>query len=311
MKKPMERHDLHSRLQSALRGPHWRKSLIAPAVLCLIIAGFYWKLILTDQFDWDWSPDLAQQVLPWFEEQARQIQHHRLPLWDTHSWEGQSLIGQAQPGTAYPLNWLLWLVPRKHGHIRTEALQGYFIVIHCMAAFFMFLLCRDLGRSAPASILAGIVFSLSGYLGTVFWPQMLNGAVWLPLIFMFQIRAASGVRAVSSAALCGVCLGLSWLSGHHQVPLFACLACVGVWVFFCLRESQPDWNMARLAAISMLFTFLVGALQILPAMEYGRLSLRWVGAAEPVTWGPAGSLSCACQVFVAANSIVRNRHSWI
>src|SRR6266404_614268 len=90
-------------------------------LLFLIVTAFYSKLVFTNQFDWLWGPDLAQQVLPWFEDEARQLQHSQFPLWDTHSWNGQPLLGQAQPGAAYPLNWLLRLIPRQNGHILKEA----------------------------------------------------------------------------------------------------------------------------------------------------------------------------------------------
>src|SRR5579864_1390571 len=156
----------------------WPSRLTFPLVLLLIITCFYWKLVFTYQFDWMWSPDLADQILPWWQEEARQLQHSQFPLWDTHSWLGQPFLGQAQPGAAYPLNWLLWLMPRRHDHIQMWAIQWYYVVFHYMAALFCYLLCRDLGRSRAASLIAGLAFSLAGYVGSTDWPQMVNGAVW-------------------------------------------------------------------------------------------------------------------------------------
>ena len=210
------------------------RALTFPLVLLLIIVAFYWKLTFTYQYDWMWGSDIGQQVFPWFEEEARQLQHGQLPLWDPHSWLGQPLLGQAQPGAAYPLNWLLWFVPRQHGHIRMWALQWYYIAIHYMAALFCYLLCRDLGRSRAASLVAGLAFSLAGYVGWTDWPQMVNGAVWTPLVFMFLLRATRGVHPQASAALCGLFLGMTWLSGHHQVPIFLTLACIGVWLYYLI-----------------------------------------------------------------------------
>ena len=43
---------------------------IGPALLFLMVAGFHWKLVLTNQFTWLESPDLVNQVLPWFQFQA-------------------------------------------------------------------------------------------------------------------------------------------------------------------------------------------------------------------------------------------------
>src|SRR5438874_5225043 len=58
------------------------------ALLFVTIAGFYWKLTLTNQYEWMRGPDLAEQVLPWFEVQAREIHAGRLPLWDPYVWSG-------------------------------------------------------------------------------------------------------------------------------------------------------------------------------------------------------------------------------
>ena len=114
------------------------------------MAGFYWKLTLTRQFDWMTGPDLAEQVLPWFQVQAREWHAGRLPLWDPYLWAGQPLFGQAQPGAAYPLNWILFLLPLENGHIAGWALAWYYVTIHLMAAGFCYLFCRSLGRSRTA-----------------------------------------------------------------------------------------------------------------------------------------------------------------
>jgi Bacterial membrane protein YfhO len=262
----------------------WPSSLTFPLVLLAIITCFYWKLVFTYQFDWMWSPDMADQVLPWWQEAARQLQHGQFPLWDPHNWTGQPLLGQAQPGVAYPLNWLLWLLPRQHGLIQMWAVNWYYVIVHYMAALFTYLLCRDLGRSRAASMTAGLIFALVGYMGWTDWPQMMNGAVWTPLVFLFLLRAVRGVRPWASASLSGACIGMAWLSGHHQVPIFVTLAAAGAWLYYILISGRPDWRMARLAALAMIFAPLVGALQILPTQEYGRLAFRWAGARDGLAW---------------------------
>jgi len=262
----------------------WPSSLTFPLVLFLIIAGYYWKLTLTYQFDWLWGPDLAQQVLPWFEEESRQIHHSRAPLWDPHAWAGQPLLAQAQPGAVYPLNWILFVLPHEHGHIPMWALQWYYVVIHYMAALFCYLLCRDLGRSRAAALIGALIFSLAGYIGTTDWPQMLNGALWAPLVFLFLLRAARGQRPLASTALAGMFLGIAWLSGHHQAPIYISLTAAAVWLYYTLRSGRIDWKIVRLAVVFFVLTGLVGALQILPSQEYGKLSLRWVGTPDPIAW---------------------------
>ena len=62
-----------------------------------MIAGYYWKLTLTRQFEWMTGPDLAEQVLPWFQVQAREWHAGRLPLWDPYLWAGQPLLARRSP----------------------------------------------------------------------------------------------------------------------------------------------------------------------------------------------------------------------
>lgn len=262
----------------------WPSSWTFPLLLFVIITCFFWKLVFTYQFDWMWSPDLADQILPWWQEEARQLQHSQFPLWDSHNWMGQPMLGQAQPGAAYPLNWLLWLMPRHHGLVQIWAINWYFVVVHYVAALFCYLLCRDLGRSRAASLIAGITFALAGYIGGTDWPQMMNGAVWTPLVFLFLLRAARGVHPWATASLSGACIGMAWLSGHHQIPIFLTLAAAGVWLYYILKDGRPDWRMAGLATSAMVFAPMVGALQILPAQEYGRLAWRWAGARDHLGW---------------------------
>ena len=69
-------------------------------LLFLVMAGYYWKLTLTSQFEWMTGNDLAEQVLPWFHIQAQEWHAGRFPLWDPYLWTGQPLFGQAQPGAA-------------------------------------------------------------------------------------------------------------------------------------------------------------------------------------------------------------------
>lgn len=248
------------------------------AALLLLTIAFYWKITLSGQYDWMWGPDLAGQVLPWFQAQARDWHGFSFPLWDEHLWYGQPFLGQAQPGSAYPLNWLLcWMPFGKTGHISLDVLGFYFATIHLMAAGFCYWLCRDIGLSRVPSLLSGIIFSTAGYIGGTDWPQMINGAVWLPLVFLFLFRSTGVGPRLPNAALAGVCLGASWLSGHHQAPMFLTLASAGAWIYFILREGRVNWSLVRAAAVCVLIAGLCGGLQIVPAIEYGQLAKRWVG----------------------------------
>jgi hypothetical protein len=258
--------------------------MTALAVLFCLTVAVFWKIVLTDQFTWFDNPDLVHQVLPWLQEQARQWKNGHVPLWDPHHWAGQSIIGQNQPGVAYPLNWAFAFLPFSDDHINTVYFDRYFVFIHFMGALFCYWLCRDLKCSRIASVIAACSFALSGYIGNIAWPQMLNGAVWAPLVFLFLLRAINGNRPVFSAAAAGSSLGISLLAGHHQIPTFVALAAVLVLLF--LRFTSRIENRRLLISIAGFGAFagLIGAVQLLPAYEYWGLAMRWVNTRDPVTW---------------------------
>ena len=256
--------------------------LAAALLLIALICGFYWKLTLSSKFTWLTGADTTSQVLPWLQIQAREWHAGRIPLWDPYSWLGQPLIGQAQPGVAYPLNWLLYAMPLRDGFIKTGWLNWYLIVIHLMGAWFAYLLARDLRLSRASAVFAGMAFTLLGWMGDTEWPQMLNGAVWAPLVLMFAFRICRGIRIWHSALYGGVALGMSWLSGHHQAPIFLSLAAAAILVWTAF--TRKNWKLLAASAVLFATALCTGAVQILPAYEYGKNSVRWVGLPDPIGW---------------------------
>lgn len=244
-------------------------------VLALLVTGFYWKLVLSDQYTYLQAQDVARQWLPWMTFQAAEWHAGRIPLWDPNHWVGQPLLAQAQPGTANPLHWILFSLPLRDGWMRQDILHAYFVFLHILAAWAAYALARDLGCRPSSSMLAGCVYALSGWMTGVDWPHMVASAVPAPLVLMYLLRVWRGDRTLRSAVLGGFLLGLSWLSGHHHVPISVSLLAA------CLLAARHAWRAGLLFFAVALAT---GALQIVPAMEYARLAVRWVGVEQPVTW---------------------------
>ncbi|HVO97697.1 MAG TPA: YfhO family protein [Bryobacteraceae bacterium] len=264
----------------------WLRRLAAPALLLLIVVLFHWKLVLSNQYTWLESPDLSSLVMPWFQFQASEWHAGRFPMWEPYSWTGQPLFGQGQPGAAYPLNWLLfWMPLNGHGWLRQDVLHWYYVLIHVFAAWTSYAFARELGRSRRASIVAGCIYSLAGYVAYTDWPQMLHGAVWAPLVFLYLFRFAKGERVLASSLLSGFFLGLAWLVGHHQLPLLVSLTAGFFWLWLILSEGvrspKAGVRMLRYAVAAFGITAMTGAFQTLPMAEYGRDAVRWVGAEQP------------------------------
>ncbi len=268
-----------------------RKRLIVPASLAMLLLamtiGVFWKLVLTRQYTYLDSPDLTYQVAPWLQVQAAAWHRGEIPLlWDPYLAGGQSLIGQMQPATAYPLNWLLFLAPLRNGFIRMSTLHWYFVLIHFMAALAAYALCRGLGRSRAASVLGAAAFAFGGYVASTAWPQLLHAAVWAPLALLFSLRAMRDEKPLVNALLSGLFLGVQWLGGHHQLPAFTVLAITGLWIFHIVGGANTRMRVDRaflyLALVAMMVA--AGAMQMFPAFSYGHDVVRWVNASHEVTW---------------------------
>ena len=263
--------------------PRWR-TFGALLALLLLTAGFYWKLTISREWTFLEGFDLANVVRPWLDFEAREFHAGRFPLWDPYEWAGHTLIGQVQPGIANPLNWILFAMPLRDGHIPINTLHWYWVLIHWLGAVFCYALCRDLKAGYAASMLGACIFALAGFVGHTDWPQILMSSIWVPLVLLFFARAARGRTPSSSAAMCGAALGMAFLGSHHVVPTFTMVLVGAMWlVYIALGWRCPArWGHAAIFAAVCL---LVSAVQVLPAIEYARQSLRWAGAPEPLRWG--------------------------
>lgn len=250
-----------------------------------IVTLFFWKLTLTRQYLAFDDPDMAHQVLPWLNLMAAQLHRGVVALWEPHQWLGQPLAGQGQPGVMNPLQYLLLLTPRRGGFLQPPLLHAYFVFLHFAAGWMAYLLARDRGLTKTASLVCAAVFGFGGIFGQLNWPQMLSGAIWGPLVLMFAMRVVEGRQAVWNACCAGAALGLAWLSGHHQIPIFFTLMLAALLLYAWHRDGR--WRFGLVGAAAFAVMFLVSAAQTLPAWEYGHQAIRWVGAPEPVGWKDA------------------------
>jgi hypothetical protein len=248
--------------------------IAGPALLFALMALAFWRILFTPQYTWLNGYDLSSQVLPWLQFQAGEWHAGRLPLWSPFEWAGQNLIGQGQPGVVNPLNWFLFAAPLRRGWLREGALNWWFFFLHYLAGLNLYWLARSLGAGKVAAVLGGAAFGLFGFMGSNDWPQMLCGALWAPLVFLFLLRSRTGAHPWRDGAWAGCFLGLAWLSGHHQLPIYISLASAGLALGLRLYPALLAFPLAGMLA----------APQLLTGLAYGKLAVRWVGMENPVGW---------------------------
>jgi hypothetical protein len=261
-----------------------RSRLAAPVLLLVICCGFCWKLTLTNQYTWIDNHDITDMDVPRLQFQQVAWHNHEFPLWDPHLWCGQPFLGQIV-GAACPLNWPLFLLkPNGKNQISIRQLNWYFVVLHFLGALFAYWLCRELGISRIASVFGGFLFSFSGFFAMTLWPEVIGGLLFAPLVLLFLVWALRRDRPFASAALCGMFLGLAWLRGHHEIPIYLSLAVAAI-LLYNLLSCRADWPRSlALAFTTVLFTVLTSGFQTIPGYEYAKLAVRWVGPDEPFEW---------------------------
>ncbi len=265
-------------------------------LIVVLIACFYWKLVFTRQFSiLIWS-EPANQAYSWYHFCAATVKQGMIPLWDPFSHAGRTFVGGMETGVFYPLKLILYLWPFTRDQLFSiQAFNYFYVFTHGLAAFFLFLLARELGLTPFPALVAGLCFSLGGFMAKIGWPDMLDSAIWLPLIFLFLTRAVRSrrvERALVYCAFAGLGLGMAVLGGRIHIVIMDGLVIVTGAVYLMLRNSRTDsgtglppfpWRrviaiIALIALVGMAF----GAVQLLPSIEYSRLAVRSIGAENAV-----------------------------
>jgi len=247
-------------------------------VLLLAVVLIYWKLTLDGAHVWFDQYDMCQLEIPRLRLLARNLQHAHFPLWDPHVWSGLPVLGSGQPGVVYPLNLPFALLPWS-----VQSINWLFVAMHFVGSLSFYLLCRDQNLPAVPAILGALGFSCGGYVGSVPWLDIGNGISVTPLVFLFAIRLWTGRKPAESAVLLGLALGVTWLSGHHEIPLIASYAVL--FGSLAVAARRLDAGVLGWTALGILLAAAISAVQTIPFAEFGRYAVRWVGAPEAIRWG--------------------------
>jgi hypothetical protein len=230
---------------------------------------------------------MCQLEIPRLQFLARNLHQGHFPLWNPHIWAGQPVLGSAQPGPLYPLNLIFLALPLSGGTLPVPTLNWWFVALHFAGAGFFYLLCRDNRVSRAAALLGAVSFSCCGFLGAVPWLDIGNGLTLTPLVFLFALRLWTRRLTVPNAVLLGVALGMSWLSGHHEIPLLnSYVVVLGTLALAAVRaiRRRLDPRLPALVALALVLAAGISAVQTVPMWEFGRETRRWVGAPDPIGW---------------------------
>jgi hypothetical protein len=191
---------------------------------------------------------------------------------------GAPLFANYQSALVYPPNLILYLVGPVWGH-------GLLAALHLIwAGLGMYFLARRLGVSPLARAVAGMTFSLSGYLVARSSFLSINAAAaWMPWIILAADRLvqldhdrSNRRKIIQAGCLLSITLALQWLAGHAQTAWYTIVALM-VWVLWRLIGNVSFKQALKIfvyIAIAALFAFMLAAVQLLPTIEYTMHSFR-------------------------------------
>lgn len=257
-----------------------RADVAALLTLTLLWGLYFWRVLTPNPADQVSLPegDFSGQFLAFGAYQARRILAGEIPLWNPYNYAGSPFIGDTQAVVLYPPRLMTILVSHFAGGWSYAALQMEAIVHFWLGALWAYLFIRTVTTSRIAGLVSAIVATYGGY--QIGYPilqlAVLEAGVWLPLVLLGIYRASSGEGGwlIRWLALSSLGIGLSLLAGHPQTTLYL-LYVAGAYLLHRAMTQKFHW-LPTLAALAVVVAlgFGLAAVQVLPGIEYTRLTIR-------------------------------------
>jgi hypothetical protein len=251
-----------------------------PALLgfLLLAALFYAPLLLGIRTFPD--GDFTHHFLPFSRYQQQALIAGQLPLWNPYTYSGHPFLADTQAAVFYPISNLLLLLTMTWTTVgeRLYWLQVEAVVQVALAGYFVYLLVHALTKRRAAAFAAGCAFAFSGYL-TSYPPlqlAVLRTAIWLPLLLYLLLQAIHEPRRWRWWIGAAVAYAVAFFAGHPQTFLHISYT-IAAWVLFLLVSLRRKGRiLAQLTGLLffLLLAFGLSAAQLLPSLEFSRLSVR-------------------------------------
>jgi Bacterial membrane protein YfhO len=187
-------------------------------------------------------------------------------LWTNLLFSGYPVAADPQAQTWYPLAFLFSLFP--------NSWNAYMVSAYVLSACFMFGYVWTITQSRMAGLIAGIGYSMSGFMiGRLGQVPLIHAAVWLPLIF-WTIEKNRQKPSTSWIAIGSLAIACSFLGGHTQIVFFGLVVAGAYSVYTGWNPAPQRWVCIRHFAWMVLIGIGLVAVQLLPTMELAAWSAR-------------------------------------
>ncbi|MCI0336079.1 MAG: YfhO family protein [Acidobacteria bacterium] len=250
---------------------------------------FFWRetlgwLTLGDQ-------DTDFWFFPAYKFFSEQIKAGNLPLWTPYFYSGTPFFAQWESGVLDPLNWI-YLIETSSRAV-TLSLEASF----ALSLLSTFGYTRRLGFKRRASVLAAVIYALSGFaVGRTLYPGFLHVVALTPLV-LYSVETLYQRRRWRDVAAGALIIAWQIFAAHAQPLIYSSLLASAYAVFRlrmadsglridmshtaikpAIRNPQSAIRNSLRFLIQFTLMFIGGAalasVQLIPAYEVARLSVR-------------------------------------
>ena len=253
--------------------PRW-PTLAALGFFCLWIAILSLPMLGGDFVAAPYNDQYATGLAfrEWAASQWKALGH--FPLWNPELYAGLPFVAAMHGDLFYPTTFLRLVLPT---HV---AMNLGFVIHYVLVGLFMYLLLRALRTGWTAAVVGGVVYQLSGVIGSYVSPGhdgKLFVTAMLPLGFLALVWALRD-RRLEGYALFALSVGLALLSPHPQMAQYFLLA-AGIFTLYLVFDGPDrDWKRISLQLGGAMGAVLLGVgislVQYLPFLAYIPFSPR-------------------------------------
>jgi hypothetical protein len=212
--------------------------------------------------------DPAVEMQPWILFARQEFERGKLPLWNPYNAGGQPLLANYQSGILSVFNTPFYFAPFKLA-----------LVVSAMAKLaallcFTYLFLREIELDRGPALIGALGFAFCGHNILLLAYPHAGAAMTLPagLFFVERTLRRARVREPIALTLVGlaIVIGLGALAGHPE-PFGFALVAIALYVaarLALMRREVPPWKLGALCAASIVGGVAIGAVQIVPFVEY-------------------------------------------
>lgn len=280
---------------------HWlaterAKELVALLFLLFLPAVFFWRETLALRTLAD--GDALFWFYPAYQFVAEQLKAGKLPLWNPYLYSGTPLFAQWHAGVFDPLNWLFLF------GVTSRLMTTVQELAYAIALLGMFRYTRSLQFNRRASVVAAVIYALSGFaVARGIYPGFLHIFALTPLV-LYTIERLRQRPAWRTAAFGAVIVAWQLFAAHPQ-PVIYCALLAAAYALFRMNWAGAGWlaklrtNRLFISQCALLYLggACLAAIQLLPAAETARRSVRQAWPYELFTFNSLHPVSLLVTLF--------------